>query len=217
MPGTSFAALCESKTAPGVFYTVDQSARVYRSSNAGASWALASIVPAPTNDLATGSESADLVAATGTPVTDSDIHYSTDEASTWNSSIGPAGYWSLVAGDPTTANGFYAARHNEVTNPAYVSVNGGSSWTPCGSLPVAAHASGLVAFPSGGPVLLATDTAGAGPVYRSNDSGSSWMASSTGIEAGEPIEDLMVSDLSAPIAYAAGSAHVYASYDSGTT
>ena len=217
VPGSSFVAVCESKVTAGLFFSVDAASRVYRSDDAGASWGLVSTIPAASSDIDTGSIPEQLVAATGTLALNSPIHYSLDSAATWPASAGPSSYWAIAAGDPDNFNRFYAAEEAASTSPAYFTTDAGATWNPCGALPDTVHTTGMVALPNSGPVLLATDTAGAGPVYRSNNGGTSWEVSSAGFAPGDVVNDLSVNDVSATAVYAAASAGIRGSHDSGTT
>src|SRR5450759_1686204 len=176
-----------------------------------------STIPVAANDIDTGSIPEQLIAATGTLLANAPIHYSVDSAASWPASAGPSSYWAVAAGDPDNMNRFYAAEEAASTLPAYLTTDAGGTWNHCGALPDPVHTTGVVALSNSGPVLLATDSAGAGPVYRSNNGGTSWEASSAGFSPGDVVNDLSVSDVSATAVYAAASTGIRASHDNGTT
>ncbi|HEY5503060.1 MAG TPA: hypothetical protein VIJ97_07095, partial [Candidatus Anoxymicrobiaceae bacterium] len=97
VPGSSFVAVCESKVTAGLFFSVDAASRVYRSSDAGATWEFVSTIPVAANDIDTGSIPEQLIAATGTLLANAPIHYSVDSAASWPASAGPSSYWAVAA------------------------------------------------------------------------------------------------------------------------
>ncbi len=217
--GQPFTALAASKVSSAIFYALDLDNRVYRNLNSGAQWTQLSILPGPASDIDTGGNATGMVAATGAPAQNMSINYSADGGSNWNVGASPLSEWSLAAGDPTDSNVFYAAQEATSTAPIFNSADSGISWTVCGTLPGSAsiHVTAIAVFPNGGPVLIGTDTAGGGQVYRSNDGGVAWTATAAGLPAGEAVLDVSVSNSSPAIAYAATDKGVYASYDQGTT
>ncbi|MBU4359106.1 MAG: IPT/TIG domain-containing protein, partial [Actinobacteria bacterium] len=211
--GTPFLALAESKSIPGEFFALDSNVDTYRSSNGGGSWSLTSTFASPGFSFDTGSDPDSLVATTSLAAT----WYSNDRASSWISVASPLVNSEAVAGDPDTADVFYAAEQAPLTAPVFRSDDGGQNWVVCGVFPNAVHVTSISVFPYGGPVLAATDTLAVDALYRSNDGGLSWTASATGFPPGTRVFSLAVSGLSPYIAYAATDSGIFASYDCGTS
>lgn len=214
--GAPFVSLCRSKAVAGDFFALDSSGRVYAGTDHGTTWAQVSVLPVPASDLDSGAEAIDLLAASGVGVTPAPIYYSYDTASHWNASDSDPSCWSLAAGDPSASDVFYAAREETSDAPVCRSADGGASWSASGTLPAASHPSAMLVLPTGGPVLLGTDTPGVAPLYRSNDGGASWVSSSSGISITELVSNLTEAP-GRPAALATTDKNVYASYDNGTT
>ncbi|MHB8896376.1 MAG: IPT/TIG domain-containing protein, partial [Candidatus Geothermincolia bacterium] len=213
MGAQPFIALAGSQS---TFFALDAASRVYRSTTAGAFWAPLSVIADPTSDLDTGTDASTLVAATGGPGTDLAPAYSSDYGASWNVGAGPMTTWSIAAGDPTGWNIFYAARQAITDTPLASSGDGGVTWFDCGVFPMAIHATSVTVLPNGGPVLVGCDTAGASPIYRSNDGGATWTPSSSGIPAGETVLATCMAP-SVSVACATTDKAVYSSMDGGTT
>ncbi|MCG2794822.1 MAG: IPT/TIG domain-containing protein [Actinomycetia bacterium] len=213
LSGTPFLALAESKSIPGEFFALDSNVYTYRSVNGGGSWSKVSSFAPPAFSLDTGPNPNGLVATTGV----ASIQYTVDKASSWNSVASPMTNSRAVAGDPDTADVFYAAEQAALPAPVYRSGNGGQTWAVCGSFPNTVHVTSMTVLPYGGPVLAATDTPAVDCLYRSNDGGVNWAASATGFPSGTKVFSLSVSGTSPYIAYAATDKGVFASYDYGTS
>jgi hypothetical protein len=220
-PGLPLQALTASKTEAGTFYALQAGtvgSQVFISTNAGAAWTPLSVIGGPANDIATGSEAAVMCAATGTSGSiDMPPYFSLDGGSNWVAGTCQASVWSHAAGDPTGWRTFYAAQEATSNTPLYKSSDGGIKWGAASTFPVSLHATAMAVLPNGGPVLVGTDTPGAGQLYRSNDGGSNWVAAAGGLPAGELVMDVAVSGSSPAVAYATTDKGVYASYDQGTT
>ncbi len=197
------------------YYALDAASNVYRSTDRGASWKVVSTYPHPASALDTGADASSLVMATGAAGLELSPAFSTDRGTSWLPGTGPSSEWAHAAGDPSRTGRFFVARAVATGTPLASTADGGASWADCAALPLPVHVTGIGVLPGGGPLVLATDTPGASPVYRSNDGGATWTASATGIGAGEAA--LCAFAGNPPAAYVATDRTVYASYDGGTT
>ncbi|WP_268898683.1 RCC1 domain-containing protein [Geomonas anaerohicana] len=135
------------------------------------------------------------------------VYRSTDGGASWNLANNglPAYGVNALALDPGNAQILFAAAS---TGGVFKSVNGGTSWSPVGGL--AATFSSLTLDPGNGQSIYGGSSSG---LYKSNDGGATWSASSqiTGVSA------LAIDPANSQTIYAGSSSGVKRSTDGGAS
>ena len=159
---------------------------IYRTTNAGGNWALASGQPvAAIDQIAFDPTNPAVVYAVSF---ENWIGKSSDGGASWQSLGGPpaAQRPQAIHVDPTNGAVVYVGT---IDNGLYKSTNGGSSWTVQNEGLTTLHVSAIAVDPTApSTVYLGTDNGGA---FRSTDAGANWTAFETGVQ-GNDVDAIVV-------------------------
>ncbi|MFO7675324.1 MAG: hypothetical protein R6X12_03290 [bacterium] len=198
-------------------YDYPDSARLFLSTDAGASWQDQGRVPdIYVTLLAADPLDNDRVYASGRGNV---IHSSTDRGLSWTSSSLP-GYGVSLAADPLTAGrvyvGGYYYHNGAYRAAAYVSTNHGASWSVSMPYPdTVSYTYSLAADPvDAGTVYLGANYA---QLFKSTDGGANWQRASGGIPPGSSVQGISVSPADNRIVLAATTAGFYRTTDGGAS
>jgi photosystem II stability/assembly factor-like uncharacterized protein len=208
-------SLAVSPADPSTVYAVEDSGRLSKSLDGGASWT-------PTASFR--------VSRVVTPAKGSGTVYAVNYQGLYRSTNGGATWKKLTAGlpipyrpiflvaDPVDPNRLYA---EVVVDPGtsetrlYTTTDGGASWKPAGSrgLPAAAEITGLAIDPQLPNILYAGISTG-DRIYKSRDRGASWLP---GGEAPQPVAALQVDPSRSNVIFAGAIPGLARSEDGGRT
>lgn len=198
-------------------YDYPDSARLFLSTDAGASWTNQGRVPdAYLTSLAVDPLDHDRIYASGRGDV---IHRTTDRGLNWVSTILP-GYGVALAADPLAAGRLYVSglyiHGGNFRAAAYISTNHGASWSvamPCPD--TVGYAYAVAADPvAAGTVYLGASGA---QLFKSTDGGASWQRASSGIPSGSSVMGVSVSPGDNRIVLAATTDGFYRTTDGGAS
>lgn len=205
--------------------------RIYKSTNGGVTFALASTGITESNNSSTAPFNTGIVTWEGAANADTVYTWSNTKA---YKSINYAGSWTAlgVTGLPTTSfyiRGLAVASSNVnalglIANggKVFLSSNGGTSWTAAAALPNNGSSLSKIAFDPTNPAIVYVTSVAADSTknhaWKSVDAGASWSTiDGNGMPAGAPINTIKADPGSPNTLYAGTHFGVYRSVDAGTT
>ena len=166
--GTSVVALAAHPSNPSTVY-VSTHHRLYKSVDAGASWAPTG--PSEYLNLVVPTSEASIVYATTTGQFGAPLHRTSDGGESWVVRESPPGRLISVTADWNDPMTLYAV----TISGFFRTTNGADAWQPLANPVVGSFLNaGIAVDPADSRVLYASVTASQGGVYRSSDRGATW-------------------------------------------